>query len=217
MSYFRSIFKEHGTGSCCFGVALLIGPAHLLSGGVDFPCMITYFGLILILHTIYKERKFIFYASGIFSNDCFGEHAHSSTNSKPGNPEVNDRINFIKRTSLNLAKNTLYELIFHCRVPCQRQGGVRFTIEGNPHFNLVTVWNVGGAGDVTNVQVRGDGEASWIPLRRNWGQKWETNAVLVGKALSFRVTVGDGRSSVSRRVAPQNWQFGQTYEGKNFR
>ncbi|KAI8563254.1 hypothetical protein RHMOL_Rhmol03G0098600 [Rhododendron molle] len=103
------------------------------------------------------------------------------------------------------------------RVPCQRQGGVRFTIEGNPNFNLVTVWNVGGAGDITNVQVKGDNEVSWIPLRRNWGQKWETDATLVGKALSFRVTTSDGRSSVSRHVTPQNWQFGQSYEGKNFR
>ncbi|MED6216281.1 hypothetical protein PIB30_006221 [Stylosanthes scabra] len=102
------------------------------------------------------------------------------------------------------------------RVPCKRQGGVRYTITGNPYFNLVKVWNVGGAGDVVGVQVKGDDKLKWTEMKRNWGQKWETNAMLVGESLTFRVRASDGRYSTSWHVAPKNWQFGQTFEGKNF-
>lgn len=91
-----------------------------------------------------------------------------------------------------------------CRVPCKKQGGIRFTITGNPYFNLVEVWNVGGAGDITKVQVKGDKKLlNWTNLKRNWGEKWETNAMLVGETLTFRVKASDG-------------SFGQTFEGKNF-
>ncbi|KAG4916385.1 hypothetical protein JHK85_054836 [Glycine max] len=103
------------------------------------------------------------------------------------------------------------------RVPCKKQGGIRFTITGNPYFNLVKVWNVGGAGDITEVQVKGDKKLiNWTNLKRNWGEKWETNAMLVGETLTFRVKASDGRYSTSSSVAPKNWQFGQTFEGKNF-
>ena len=101
-------------------------------------------------------------------------------------------------------------------MPCKKQGGIRFSISGNPYFNLVKVWNVGGAGDVTSVQVMGDNNLlQWTDLKRNWGQKWETGKMLAGETLSFRVTTSDGRTITSLAVAPKNWQFGQTYEGKN--
>ncbi|KAG8376623.1 hypothetical protein BUALT_Bualt09G0082700 [Buddleja alternifolia] len=102
------------------------------------------------------------------------------------------------------------------RVPCKKQGGVKFSITGNPHFNLVSITNVGGAGDVVNVEVKTDSQP-WTTLKRNWGQKWETDAELVGKSLTFRITTSDGRTLKSHKVVPTNWQFGQTYEGKNFR
>ncbi|KAJ0083905.1 hypothetical protein Patl1_30261 [Pistacia atlantica] len=103
------------------------------------------------------------------------------------------------------------------RVSCQRNGGIRFTITGNPYFNLVSVWNVGGAGDVVSVLVKGDGKLKWTPLRRNWGQKWETGAKMTGESLTFRVRASDGRTSTSWHVVPKSWQFGQTFEGKNFK
>ncbi|OVA17946.1 Expansin [Macleaya cordata] len=103
------------------------------------------------------------------------------------------------------------------RVPCKREGGIRFTISGNPYYNKVLVWNVGGAGDVKMVKVKGSKKLGWTTMKRDWGQNWITDAMLVGESLTFRVIAGDGRSSTAWHVAPTNWQFGQTFEGKNFK
>jgi len=102
------------------------------------------------------------------------------------------------------------------RIPCQKEGGIRFTVTGNPYFTLVLVWNVGGAGDVKTVLVKGN-KVGWTPMKRNWGQNWETDVVLVGQSLTFRVVASDGRTSTSWHIAPRDWQFGQTYIGKNFK
>ncbi|XVE96571.1 hypothetical protein REPUB_Repub02eG0234200 [Reevesia pubescens] len=81
------------------------------------------------------------------------------------------------------------------RVPCMKQGGIRFTITGNPYFNLVSISNVGGAGD-----------------------EWQNNAMLIGEDLSFRVTTSDGKTTTAWYIVPKNWQFGLTFESrKNFK
>ncbi|XP_028777173.1 expansin-A9-like [Neltuma alba] len=103
------------------------------------------------------------------------------------------------------------------RVACKRQGGIRFSITGNPYFYLVSLSNVGGAGDVVGVKVKGSKKVKWTVMSRNWGQKWQTNAMLLGESLSFRVRTSDGRCSTSWHVTPENWQFGMTYQGKNFK
>ncbi|XP_059649904.1 expansin-A9-like [Cornus florida] len=101
------------------------------------------------------------------------------------------------------------------RVPCKKQGGIRFTVSGNPYFDLVMVWNVGGDGSVTSVEVKGD-KSNWFPMKRNWGQLWETHEMLCGQSLSFKVTTSDGKCVTNMDVLPKDWQYGLTYEGHNF-
>ncbi|KAJ7571142.1 hypothetical protein O6H91_01G151100 [Diphasiastrum complanatum] len=80
--------------------------------------------------------------------------------------------------------------VLYRRVPCYKQGGINFTINGNPWFNFVLVSNVGGVGDISAVSVEGYG-TGWISMKRTWGQNWECDTVLVGQSLSFQVTTGD--------------------------
>ncbi|XP_043724025.1 expansin-A23-like [Telopea speciosissima] len=107
--------------------------------------------------------------------------------------------------------------VLYQRVPCVKTGGIKFEIsaKGNPNWILVLVYNVGGAGDVTNVKIKGT-NTDWIQMSRNWGQNWQTGTELVGQTLSFQVTISDGKMVQSDNVAPSGWQFGETFEGKQF-
>ncbi|CAH2044929.1 unnamed protein product [Thlaspi arvense] len=97
------------------------------------------------------------------------------------------------------------------RVACQKRGGVRFELRGNPYYIMVLVYNVGGAGDVTSMAVKGD-RSKWTSMQRNWGQVWNAGGGLVGQQLSFQVQTSDGRSMTFYNVAPTSWGFGQTFE-----
>ncbi|GLU19679.1 hypothetical protein SLE2022_359150 [Rubroshorea leprosula] len=102
------------------------------------------------------------------------------------------------------------------RVNCERAGGLRFTMSGSSHFYQALITNVGLDGEVVAVKVKGS-KTGWIPMARNWGQIWQCNVNLTGQPLSFEVTTSNGKALTSYNVAPANWQFGQTYEGKQFK
>lgn len=98
-----------------------------------------------------------------------------------------------------------------CRVPCVRTGGLKFTLNGHPWFNLVLIWNVAGGGDVQNLQMRGE-QTVWYTMRRNWGQYWECPIKFTGQKISFIVTLGNGQVRVINNLTPQIWYNGQSYE-----
>ncbi|KAL3697852.1 hypothetical protein R1sor_011928 [Riccia sorocarpa] len=97
------------------------------------------------------------------------------------------------------------------RVSCIKTGGVRFSLNGNPWFNLVLIYNVGGDGNAVSVQMKGS-QTSWFAMTHNWGQNWHLSQKLQGQALSFQLTTGYGNCLSFNNVASSDWSFGQTWE-----
>ncbi|KAJ3684697.1 hypothetical protein LUZ61_013861 [Rhynchospora tenuis] len=102
------------------------------------------------------------------------------------------------------------------RVSCQRSGGIRFTVNGNPYFELVTISNIGGSGVIRAVWIKGS-KTDWMQMSRNWGMNWQSGAYLNDQSLSFSVQTDDWKTVTVYDVAPSNWYFGSTFStGNNF-
>ncbi|BBN05085.1 expansin [Marchantia polymorpha subsp. ruderalis] len=101
--------------------------------------------------------------------------------------------------------------VLYKRVPCVKTGGVRFTLNGNPWFNLVLISNVGGQGNVVAAQMKGS-KTAWFNMRQNWGQNWELGQKLINQTLSFRLTLGLGQTLTFNNLTTPDWKFGQTWE-----
>ncbi|XBI86195.1 hypothetical protein VPH35_094200 [Triticum aestivum] len=89
--------------------------------------------------------------------------------------------------------------VLYQQVACQRQGGLRFTINGFNYFELVLVTNMAGSGSVKSMSVKGTNTA-WIPMSQNWGANWY-----------FAITSSGGQYKVFQDVVPAWWLFGQTF------
>ncbi|VAH97075.1 unnamed protein product [Triticum turgidum subsp. durum] len=100
--------------------------------------------------------------------------------------------------------------VLYQQVACQRQGGLRFTMNGFNYFKLVLVTNMAGSGSVKSMLVKGTNTA-WIPMSQNWGANWQCLAGLTGQALSFAITSSGGQYKVFQDMVPAWWLFGQTF------
>ncbi|RAL40411.1 hypothetical protein DM860_006481 [Cuscuta australis] len=77
-------------------------------------------------------------------------------------------------------------------VRCQRNNGVRFTItKSSQYFSSVLISNVGGAGAVTAVSIKGSNDNVWSPMKRNYGQIWQIGESITGQDRSFMVKTED--------------------------
>ena len=90
-------------------------------------------------------------------------------------------------------------------------------MNGNPWFNLVLVFNVGGASNVRGLAIKGNKSPQWCNMKHNWGQNWKDYHGLTGQKLSFKVATGTGSSISLSDITSTNWQHGEMYSCvKNF-
>ncbi|KAG2402457.1 putative expansin-A17 [Vigna angularis] len=104
--------------------------------------------------------------------------------------------------------------ILYRKVGCKRSGAIRFTINGKDFFELVLISNVGGAGDISLVWIKGSKMSNWESMSRNWGANWQSLSYLNGQSLSFRIQLSNGKTLTAFDVAPSNWRFGQSFISK---
>ncbi|KAJ4964711.1 hypothetical protein NE237_016560 [Protea cynaroides] len=103
--------------------------------------------------------------------------------------------------------------VFFQRVPCNRQGGTRFTIGGDSNFKLVLIHNVGGSGTIRAAWIKGS-ETDWKAMTRNWGANWQFDTKLEGQSLSFKVTTDDEETRLFPDIIPSDWKSGQTFSSE---
>lgn len=99
-------------------------------------------------------------------------------------------------------------------MPCAKKGGIRFLLQGNGYWLLAFVMNVGGAGDVGELWVKGS-STGWVRMSRNWGVSFQAFSRLGGQALSFKIISSTTKQTIiATNVAPAGWYVGMTYEAR---
>ncbi|TXG63169.1 hypothetical protein EZV62_010163 [Acer yangbiense] len=102
--------------------------------------------------------------------------------------------------------------VLYRKVECKRSGGIRLTINGNDYFELVLISNVGGAGDISSVWIKGSRMSNWETMSRNWGANWQSLSYLNGQSLSLGIQATDGKILTALNAIPSNWRFGQSFK-----
>ena len=73
--------------------------------------------------------------------------------------------------------------------------------------------NVGGAGDISQMWVKGSKTSQWLSMSHNWGASYQAFAQLAGQSLSFKLkSYSTGETLIAYNVAPQYWTVGMTYK-----
>ncbi|KAK4759075.1 hypothetical protein SAY87_020376 [Trapa incisa] len=102
--------------------------------------------------------------------------------------------------------------ILYRRARCERDGGIRFTINGRDYFELVLISSVACAGEIWSVWIKGSKANQWEAMSRNWGSNWQSLTYFNGQSLSFRVQASDGQIVTALDLVPSTWQFGQSFK-----
>ncbi|ESQ47098.1 hypothetical protein EUTSA_v10028214mg [Eutrema salsugineum] len=140
--------------------------------------------------------------------------SYSKTQDQSCNPP-NKHFELSQPMFLKIAKDKAKNVpLRYRRVPCAKTGGVKFETKRGPQNHLTILpYNVGGAGDIKAVEVKGS-KTGWIPMTKIFGQIWTSKVVLTGQGISLRIMTSDGVSKDFINVIPPNWGFGQTFDGK---
>jgi hypothetical protein len=107
-----------------------------------------------------------------------------------------------------------FVVLHQCRGGCKKSGGIRFTVNGRDYFELVLISNVGGAGDISKVWIKGSKMNKWESMSRNWGVNWQSLSYLNGQSMSFSVQLSNGKTRTAINVPPSRWRFGQSFASK---
>ncbi|KAK3194441.1 hypothetical protein Dsin_025751 [Dipteronia sinensis] len=79
-------------------------------------------------------------------------------------------------------------------------------MNGRDYFELVLISNVGGAGDISSVWIKGSKMSKWETMSRNWGANWQSLSYLNGPSLSFRIQTTNGKTLIALNALPSNWR-----------